>query len=342
MPAISLVNASKTFNVYRRRGRGPLGQIRRQRQTVRAVDGISFSIEPGEIVGYIGPNGAGKSTTVKMLTGILTPSGGDIRVLGMDPTRQRIRVTSRIGVVFGQRTQLWWDLPLRDSFELLRHIYRIPEDRYRSNLASFIEVLELGDFIETPVRQLSLGQRMRGDLAAAMLHNPEILFLDEPTIGLDVVAKARIRQFLLRINSEREVTILLTTHDMDDVERLCRRIMIIDRGHLAYDGDLATIRARYAGHSVLVVDLEEANSPIQVDEAEVVKIDGPRQWLRFMRSEISAAKLIAEVTQRVEIKDLAIEDPAIEDVIAALYGEGIAPERLRTAPIDNPERSEGS
>src|SRR5438552_13954171 len=193
-----------------------------------------------------------------MLTGILVPSGGTIRVVGLDPSRRRVELARRIGVVFGQRTQLWWDLPLRDSFDLLRHIYRVPAGRHRENLDAFTDLLAMGDFLDTPVRQLSLGQRMRGDLAAALLHDPEILYLDEPTIGLDVVAKARVREFLSSVNRERGMTVLLTTHDVADIERLCRRVIVIDHGHVIYDGDLDTVRARYGADSVLMVDLEEA------------------------------------------------------------------------------------
>ena len=312
---VELRDIRKTFNVYRRRGR-----IRRERSQVDAVAGISFTIERGEMVGYVGPNGAGKSTTVKMLTGILVPSSGFVRVLDFEPTRQRVDLARRIGVVFGQRTQLWWDLPLRDSFELLRHIYRIPPDVYDRNLAEFGEVLDLEPFIDTPVRQLSLGQRMRGDLAAALLHAPEILFLDEPTIGLDVVAKARIREFLARINQERRTTILLTTHDMDDIERLCKRMLVNDHGRVNYDGDLATVKARYGADSVLVVDLEEPAPPIEVDGATVERVDGPRQWLRFRREQMSAAALIAAVAAKASVRDLAISDPDIEDVVRRIYG----------------------
>jgi ABC-2 type transport system ATP-binding protein len=258
-----------------------------------------------------------------MLTGILVPSSGSVRVLSLEPTRQRIDLAQRIGVVFGQRTQLWWDLPLRDSFELLRHIYRIPEDRYRANLATFGDVLELEPFLSTPVRQLSLGQRMRGDLAAALLHDPEILFLDEPTIGLDVIAKARIREFLSRVNAERGTTVLLTTHDMDDIEQLCRRIMVIDKGHVIYDGDLEAIKARFGGDSVLVVDLVDPSPPLVVDGARVERVDGPRQWLRFSRENISAAALVARVAGLVELRDLAITDPDIEDVVRRIYREGV-------------------
>lgn len=324
MPVVDLSDVRKTFDVYRRRtdARG-FGRVRRQRIQVHAVDGVSFSIPSGEMVGYVGPNGAGKSTTVKMLTGILVPSSGRISVLGLEPTRQRVELARRIGVVFGQRTQLWWDLPLRDSFELLRHIYRIPPGRYRANLDAFGGILELGPFLQTPVRQLSLGQRMRGDLAAALLHDPEILFLDEPTIGLDVVAKARVRDFLAQINRERQMTILLTTHDMTDIERLCRRMLIIDHGHVIYDGDLQTVRARYGGDSVLVVDLVEPGPPIAVDGARAERVDGPRQWLRFSREEISAAELISAVAAKVRLRDLAIQEPAIEDVVRRIYEEGM-------------------
>src|SRR5438045_5775672 len=197
------------------------GKLRRERIVVEAVKDISFRVERGELLGYLGPNGAGKSTTIKMLTGILVPSGGRVSVAGLDPSRRRIEVARRIGAMFGQRIQLWWDLPLIDSFDLLRHIYRVPEARYRANLARFREVLDLDPFLHTPVRQLSLCQRIRGELSAVMLHDPEIVFLDEPTIGLDVVAKERVREFLTRANRERGVTVMLTTHDLADIERLC-------------------------------------------------------------------------------------------------------------------------
>jgi ABC-2 type transport system ATP-binding protein len=317
--AVELRDIRKRFNVYRR-----VGRVRRARTAVDAVDGISFQIERGEMLGYVGPNGAGKSTTVKMLTGILVPTSGFVRVLELEPTRQRVELARRIGVVFGQRTQLWWDLPLRDSFELLRHIYRIPSERYDRNLATFSGVLELAPFIETPVRQLSLGQRMRGDLAAALLHDPEILFLDEPTIGLDIVAKARIRDFLADVNRERGVTVLLTTHDMDDIERLCKRMLIIDQGRVIYDGDLDTVKQRFGGESVLVVDLEEAGPPIEVDGAKVTRVDGPRQWLTFRREDHSAADLVAAVASKVALRDLTLEEPAIEDVVRRIYERGIS------------------
>ena len=316
---IDLDGVEKTFALRVKRGR-----IRRERREVRAVDGVSFRIDPGELVGYVGPNGAGKSTTVKMLTGILVPSAGRISVAGLDPSRQRIQLARRIGVVFGQRVQLWWDLPLRDSFELLRHIYRVPLDRWRANLDRFTEVLDLEPFLETPVRQLSLGQRMRGELTAAMLHDPEILFLDEPTIGLDVVAKARVRDFLAEINRERGVTVLLTTHDLADIERLSSRLLIIDHGRVIYDGTIDRLIEHYGEERTLVVDLEEAAPPLEVDGARVVRVEGPRQWLRFRRDSITAARLTAEVASKAPLVDLTVEEPDIEDVVRRIYREGVS------------------
>jgi ABC-2 type transport system ATP-binding protein len=327
---IELEQVEKSFAVRVKRGR-----VRRERRVVRAVDGISFSVGAGELVGYVGPNGAGKSTTVKMLTGILVPSAGRISVAGLNPSRQRIQLARRIGVVFGQRVQLWWDLPLRDSFELLRHIYRVPHDRWRANLDRFRDVLELDSFLETPVRQLSLGQRMRGELTAAMLHDPELLFLDEPTIGLDVVAKARVREFLAEINRERGVTVLLTTHDLADIERLCSRLLIIDHGRVIYDGTIERLIERYGEERTLVVDLEEPAPPLEVDGARVVRVEGPRQWLRFRRDEVTAARLTAAVTSKVPLVDLTVEEPDIEDVVRRIYTEGAearatSSERART------------
>ncbi|MEO3887901.1 ATP-binding cassette domain-containing protein [Nonomuraea sp. B5E05] len=214
-----------------------------KRKLVHAVRDLSFTVSPGEFVGYLGPNGAGKSTTIKMLCGILTPTSGTVRVAGLDPSRRRTTLARRIGVVFGQRTTLWWDLPLADSFELIRHLYKVDRSAFRSRLAELADTLDLGAFIRTPVRQLSLGQRMRGDLTAALLHAPDVLVLDEPTIGLDVVSKAGIRDFLKRLNAERGTTVLLTTHDLGDIERLCRRVMLIDHGRLAFDGTLDDLMA---------------------------------------------------------------------------------------------------
>jgi ABC-2 type transport system ATP-binding protein len=300
--------------------------VTRDGREVRAVDDISFAVAGGEMVGYIGPNGAGKSTTIKMLTGILVPSDGTVSVAGMVPWRQRRELARRIGVVFGQRTQLWWDLPLIESLELLRHVYRVPADRFVENLNRYREILELDPFLDTPVRQLSLGQRMRGDLTAALLHDPSILYLDEPTIGLDVVAKARMRETLLDVNRERGVTVLLTTHDMSDIAHLCRRMLIIDHGRLLYDGSVEAIRDRFGTERTLVVDLEEGHDiagPLQAPGAEEIRADGPRRWLRFQRNETSAAGLIAAVTACYRIRDLTLEEPDIEGIVRRIYVEGI-------------------
>jgi ABC-2 type transport system ATP-binding protein len=283
-----------------------------------AVAGIDLEVRAGEIFGFLGPNGAGKSTTVKILTGILVPTGGGIRVAGIDPSRNRVRLARRIGVVFGQRTTLWWDLPLRDSFDVLHKMYAVPRDRYRENLAEFVDLLDLGDLLDVPVRQLSLGQRMRGDIAAALLHDPEIVYLDEPTIGLDIISKARLREFLARINAERQTTIVLTTHDLDDIEALCSRVMVIDHGHKVYDGSLAGLRASQGAPRTLVVDLASSMDPIAVDGATVVKVDGPRQWLAFP-ADASAAPLVARVAARYPLLDLSVAEPSIEDVIARIY-----------------------
>ncbi|MCX5179122.1 ABC transporter ATP-binding protein [Streptomyces virginiae] len=313
---ISLDGVEKVFDVRRR-----VSLMRREKRQVRAVDGISFEVARGEMVGYIGPNGAGKSTTIKMLTGILTPSGGRLRVAGIDPARERMRLAHRIGVVFGQRTTLWWDLPLKDSYGLMRRLYRVPRARFEENLERCVERLDLAELLEVPVRQLSLGQRMRGDIAAALLHDPEVLYLDEPTIGLDVVSKAKVRGFLRQLNEELGTTVLLTTHDLQDIEQLCERVMVIDHGRLMYDGPLGGLHAAGAvGESerTLVVDLERELAPISVAGARVVKVEGPRQWLAFPAG-ASAAPLVAAVAADYPLVDLSVREPDIEDVIARMY-----------------------
>ncbi|MEG3630021.1 ATP-binding cassette domain-containing protein [Streptomyces sp. C6-003] len=309
-----LEGVEKVFDVRRR-----TGLFRRERRQVRAVDGLSFTVARGEMVGCIGPNGAGKSTTVKMLTGILTPSGGRLRVAGIDPSRERTRLARRIGVVFGQRTTLWWDLPLIDSYRLVHRMYRIPDARYRANLDRCVDLLDLGDLLDVPVRQLSLGQRMRGDIGAALLHDPEVLYLDEPTIGLDVVSKAKVRGFLRELNTERATTVLLTTHDLQDVEQLCSRVMVIDHGRLMYDGPPAGLHEAGGSERMLVVDLERELPPIDAPApARVVRVEGPRQWLAFPASE-SAAGLVAAVAAAHPLVDLSVREPDIEAVIARMY-----------------------
>ncbi|MFD7500599.1 ATP-binding cassette domain-containing protein [Streptomyces sp. NPDC059850] len=324
---IELDDIEKVFEVRRR-----AGLLRRERREVRAVDGISFRVPRGEMVGYIGPNGAGKSTTIKMLTGILVPSGGRLRVAGIDPSRERTRLARRIGVVFGQRTTLWWDLPLRDSYALVRRMYRIPDDRFRRNLDRCVELLDLGDLLDVPVRQLSLGQRMRGDIAAALLHDPEVLYLDEPTIGLDVVSKAKVRGFLREVNAEQGTTVLLTTHDLTDIEQLCKRVMVIDHGRLVYDGGLDGLHAVGGSERTLVVDLERELSPIDVPGARTVRVEGPRQWLAFPAA-ASAAPLVAAVADGYPLVDLSVREPEIEDVIARM----LFPDNGPDGPADEAE-----
>src|SRR6266566_3618991 len=330
---------SKTFRVARKRP-GLLGGLRSvvdpDVRVVTAVHELSMHIERGEMIGLVGPNGAGKSTTIKMLTGILMPSSGHVRVAGLNPMRQRRELAARIGVVFGQRSQLWWDLPLIDSLRLLRHLYRVPEKRHSDNLARLRNMLDLDEFLDTPVRQLSLGQRMRGDLAAALLHDPELLYLDEPTIGLDVVAKARIREFLLAINAEQGVTVLLTTHDMDDVETLCPRMLIIDHGRKLYDGTVVEIRERFGGERKLIAVLDPVEAAALPHDAKgqpvlselpggvhQVQAEAPRIWLAFGRNSIAAHELVAWLGARHHLRDVTFQEPEIEEVIRRIYEEGL-------------------
>jgi ABC-2 type transport system ATP-binding protein len=315
MPVIELDQVSKEFVHHRRAGRW-----RRHKVRTQAVDHVSLTVEPGEVVGYIGPNGAGKSTTIKMLTGILVPSAGRVRVAGLDPQVNRVALTRRIGVVFGHRTQLWWDLPLADSFDLLRYIYRVPADRHAKNLSTFVDLLDLGHLLDRPVRQLSLGERMRGELTAALLHDPAILYLDEPTIGLDLVSKAKVRDFLTEMNRARGVTVVLTTHDLDDVEQLCSRLVVIDHGRVVLDSTIDDVKRRYAPHRTVVVDLRKHAPPMQIPDVEVTKVDGPRQWLRFHHDQHTASDVIAAVAATHELVDISVEEPDIEDVIRHIYG----------------------
>ena len=316
---------SKSF--WRRtQRRGMLGAMRglvdRSGTEVHAVSRVSFEVPAGEIVGYIGPNGAGKSTTIKMLTGILVPTSGTATVAGVVPWEKRRQLASQIGVVFGQRTQLWWDLPLSESLELLQYMYQVPADRFRQTFDMARELLDLDPFLTTPVRQLSLGQRMRGDLAAALLHEPPILYLDEPTIGLDLVAKTRIRDFLATLNKETGVTVLLTTHDLADIEHLCRRIIVIDHGRIVHDGSLAGLRSEFGSGRQLIVDFDDSpdlSAGLAGLPVRLVSLDGPRLRVEFDRQQYSAPEVMGMLGQFGSIRDLSIEDPPIEDVIRTLY-----------------------
>jgi ABC-2 type transport system ATP-binding protein len=284
------------------------------------VDGVSLSVAEGELLGYIGPNGAGKSTTLKMLTGVLTPSGGTVSVCGLTPVPQRTQLALRIGVVFGQRSQLWWDLPLMESFTLLRHVYRVPAADHAARLARCRSLLDLDSFVDTPVRQLSLGQRMRGELTAALLHGPTVLFLDEPTIGLDVLSKQAVRGFLAELRERGDTTVVLTTHDLADIEKLCRRLVVIDHGKVVHDGTVEELHAAYRSKRRVVVDLDApwpAELTLPGASVERVEADGYRVTLAL--STATAGEVVARLAQAVPLRDLSVQEPEIEDVVARLY-----------------------
>ncbi len=335
MPIIQTKNLRKVFRTVRRQP-GALGAIRtlfsRAYEDRVAVDGVTMSLEAGELVGYIGPNGAGKSTTIKMLTGILVPTSGEIQVGGIVPYEKRKENGRNIGVVFGQRSQLYWDLPLIESFELLRAIYAVPESTYRRNLDEFIQLLQMEEFLRTPVRQLSLGQRMRGDFAAALLHDPQIVYLDEPTIGLDVVAKEAIREFIARINTERGTTIILTTHDLADVERLCRRIVLIDRGIVIYDGDIERIKGEYGRFRTLVLRFAQPPATPALAGAELEGYDGTVARFKFDRNRERADLLIRQAGERYSLEDVTLEEPDLESIIRRIYIEGYGRPAEETVP----------
>lgn len=302
---------------------GPFATIRsllsRKGKSMTAVDNVSFQIAQGEFVGYIGPNGAGKSTTIKMLTGILHPTAGSVSVLGHSPQRERRRVVGQIGVVFGQRSQLWWDLPLQESFELLAAMYQVPTERYNAMLRTFDDLLQLGQFWQTPVRKLSLGQRMRGEIAAALLHEPRILFLDEPTIGLDVVAKQAIREFLQEIN-QQGVTVLLTTHDLRDIERLCQRVMVINHGKILLDGSIEQLYSQIGAESTLIVDFDgPVTATSLANGLQITWESNSRALVRFDRSQYTANHLLRLLSELGEIRDLHIVEPDIESAVAKLF-----------------------
>jgi ABC-2 type transport system ATP-binding protein len=329
-PIIEVRELSKEFRTFRRR-EGVLGALQnlfvREYVTVRAVDHVSLSIEPGEMVGYIGANGAGKSTTIKMLTGILVPTSGHVKAFGYVPYRDRRRYTRHIGVVFGQRTQLWWDIAVIESFKLLKEIYQIPQQDYQRRLGLFSEILNLGEYLHTPVRKLSLGERMRCDLAASLLHNPPLLFLDEPTIGLDVVAKDRIREFLKEVNRSERTTVLLTTHDLSDIEELSKRIIIIDKGHILFDGDLEQMKKRLAKYNQVKFFLKDRSqvarlARIQTDGILAERVDELTYLMRFDREQHSSAEVIRQIVTTLQVRDIFVEEEPIEEIVKRIYLSG--------------------
>jgi ABC-2 type transport system ATP-binding protein len=324
---------TKEFKVYQSRP-GLAGAFRdlfsREYRTIRAVDGIDLVIERGEMVGYIGENGAGKSTTIKMLTGILQPTAGELKVNGFDPHRERERFVRTIGVVFGQRSQLWWDLAVQESFRLLQKVYRVPDEEYKKHMGHMIEVLEIRDLLDQPVRKLSLGQRMRCELAASLIHRPSLLFLDEPTIGLDVLVKENIRRFLKEINRELGTTILLTTHDISDIEALCSRVVMLDKGRIIYDGSLDRLRSEWGQGRKMHLELGRETALeelMRITEGLPVRWEkrGPRQVTAHLANgEGTVSELLARLVQNVSIQEMHLEEPSTEEIVRRIYQEGMA------------------
>ncbi len=327
--AVSVTRLTKVFRTYRPKeglAAAVKSLVRRVLTETIAVADVTFSIQPGEMVGYIGANGAGKSTTIKMLTGILTPSSGEVLCNGFVPYKERTRYVATIGVVFGQRTQLWWDIAVVESFRLLKEIYGLSDSQYRERMALFDRVLGLSAYLHQPVRKLSLGERMRCDLAASLLHRPPLLFLDEPTIGLDIVAKANVREFLQEINRQEGTTVLLTTHDLSDIETLCRRVIVIDHGRLLFDGDLGQLRDRILPVTSIVFDVKTVPDPSLLvwNGARIAEAGSHRYRVDIDRRQLSPATAVKEIVNRFDVADLSIEEPQIEEVVKRIYREGMA------------------
>jgi ABC-2 type transport system ATP-binding protein len=324
---IEVKNLSKSFTRYEKE-EGLLGLLKgffnAKKVEVKAVENISFSIQAGEVVGYIGANGAGKSTTIKMLTGILNPSHGEVKINGIVPYMNRVENAKNIGVVFGQRTQLWWDLPLIESFRVLKEIYEVSDLDYQSRMKELNEILNLDEFIKSPVRTLSLGQRMRADIAAALIHNPKVLYLDEPTIGLDINAKKNMRQAIKDMNQRFNTTVLLTTHDLDDIEELCSRIIIIDHGKLIYDGALSDIKKRYGSKVRLNFEFKEGHDGSKLKLPKDVEVQSSHSSLslHFDKNLYSIASLSSLVFAHAEVIDVAIFETPIEEIVGMIYQEG--------------------
>lgn len=327
MSIIQVNNLSKVFRINQKDPglRGAIKALVKPRHIDKvAVNRISFQVDRGEMVGYIGVNGAGKSTTIKLLTGILLPSGGRVRVLGLDPHRQRVANAQNIGVVFGQRTQLWWDLALIESLNLIGKIYQVKPDRYQQLLKQFSTTLELDELLHIPIRNMSLGQKMRAELAAALIHEPQIVYLDEPTIGLDLIVKERIREFIKQQNREREITVILTTHDLGDIEELCQRVIIIDDGQLIYDGPLNTIKDRFGKYRQITFETLAPVGKIELPPgAEVASnghTPGERELIiRFDRTMTTASQVAAEIMNQVEVVDFSLSEPGLASIIKQIY-----------------------
>ncbi len=323
MSFIEVENISKRYKISKRKSGIP-GMLANlfvtKFEDKEAVKDISFSIEKGEMVGFVGPNGAGKSTTIKMLSGILYPDEGEIRVSGIVPYKERRKYVGKIGVVFGQKSQLQWDLPVMDSFELLKAIYRIPEETYKKNLNRYTEMLDMSDFLKQPVRQLSLGQKMRADIAAALLHSPEIVFFDEPTIGVDVVGKDSIRNFIRDLNAEDKVTMIFTTHDMQDIEKTCNRLIIINKGSKIYDGTLEGVRKLHGSSRQLDVFFMNDEEVRPIPGVEIEEVDKRHSQLIFDGKRVHINDLMSHLLSTYNVKDINIAEPDIESIIRKIYG----------------------
>lgn len=321
---IEVESLSKSFKVAKRRtgiGAAVKSLFNPQYTTVKALDDVSFKIDDGEIVGYIGPNGAGKSTTIKIISGILVPDRGRCSILGNTPWVDRINHVKNIGVVFGQRSQLWWDVPVMDSFNLLKDIYKIPEGTFKETLELLTDTLDLSSLLSTPVRQLSLGQRMRCEIGASLLHNPSILFLDEPTIGLDAVSKIAVRNFIKTINKEKRVTVILTTHDMNDIEALAERIILIGKGKILLDGTLTELKSRFVDQKTLIIDFSENDVPVEIEGTTILSRSKERIALSVDLGKIKVSEVIGILSNKLDILDVSVESRPIEDIIVDLYKE---------------------
>lgn len=320
---IELRHIQKTFRVSRRSAglsQAVKSLFRREYETINALQDVSFTIRDGEMVGYIGPNGAGKSSTIKIMSGVLTPDGGECVINGRIPWKERTAHVREIGVVFGQRSQLWWDVPVIDSFELIRDIYRVDDHAYRKTLSRLTELLQIGEIVKTPARQLSLGQRMRCEIAASLLHNPKILFLDEPTIGLDAVSKLAVRDFIRAINRENGTTVILTTHDMQDIEALTERILLIGKGRILLDGSLSELKARNSSRKTLTVAYEGGALP-SCEEMTVKEDKEGRAVLSVDTRALSVSEAISRISAAVGVKDISVTGESIDELVVSLYQE---------------------
>lgn len=335
---IQAVNLTKVYKIADK-DPGIAGAVKalvRPRHTLKpAVTNVSFTIDPGENVGYIGVNGAGKSTTIKMLTGILVPTSGDVRVMGRDPHRERVANARDIGVVFGQRSQLWWDLALIESLNMVGRIYEVPDARFKQLIAEFSETLDLKELLHIPIRNMSLGQKMRAELAATLIHEPQIVYLDEPTIGLDLLVKERIREFIKQVNHERGTTVVLTTHDLGDIEELCRRVLIIDKGSLIYDGPLTTIKERFGKYREITFETAASATELELpDGVDVLENVDRRVTLRFDRTRTSASKVTAAVMSQIEVLDLSLKEPDLSLIVKQIYRGGLGDATLGVTVMD--------